>query len=354
MIHEKKINQIIKLLIINLLLVVLVFGNDRSGTTVANFLETGYGSTGISMGDAYTSVTRDITSVYWNPAGLGFMEKSEFTSFYQPTWADINNSMVAFGYVMPGLGTIALSMINVSYGDEDVTTVTKPEGTGEKFNGQDIAFNLSYGRRLAQWFSFGITGKYLQSRIWHEKGSAFAMDLGVSINTQFFSPDGSKEKGMTIAGCISNYGTRMKYDGIDLKNQVDVAPGDNGNYGYVPVRYELRSWELPLIFRFGASVNPIWTSLHHLTIAADALHTNNLNEYINIGGIYELTIPNLGILSLSGGYKGLFLDDSNYGTTYGFGLKIFMMNNTALKINYSYRQFEKLPDLHGYSLGIVF
>jgi len=352
MIHLKDLKQ--KILPVLLIFVTGMFASDRSGTTVANFLEIGYGGIGTAMGDAYTSVVRDVTSAYWNPAGLGYMNKSEFVSYFQPGWAGINNSMLGFGYVMPGVGTIALSMVSTSYDDEVVTTVAKPEGTGEKFDGQEIAMNLSYSRKLAQWFSFGITGKYIQSRIWHETGRAVVMDLGVTINTHFFSPDGTNKKGLTIAGCISNYGSRMKYDGIDLKYQVDISEYEDGNYAYIPVRYEMRSWELPLLFRFGASLNPIWTANQHLIISADALHTNNYGEYVNIGGLYKITVPNMGILSLAAGYKGLGLDDSIYGATFGCGMKIFMMQNTAININYSYRQYDKLPNTHGYALGIEF
>ena len=42
----------------------------RAGTTAANFLEIGYGTAGCAMGDAYVSMARDLSSIYWNPAGL--------------------------------------------------------------------------------------------------------------------------------------------------------------------------------------------------------------------------------------------------------------------------------------------
>ena len=352
------VNKKSKILINCVLLIFLLFNvllaGDRTGTTTANFLEIGYGSAGNSMGDAYTSVARDLSSVYWNPAGLGFMEKNEFLTYYQPWFADINSSLSAIGFVTPRFGTIALSVINISYGDEDVTTVKQQEGTGEKFNGQDIAVTLSMGRKITEWFTFGISGKYIQSRIWHETGKALAMDLGVMINTAFLSPDGSRKKGLTIGGCISNYGTKMRFDGIDLKQQVDVSVDEDGNYAYAPVRYELKSWEIPLIFRFGASIHPIWNGYNKLTLAADALHLNNNEECINVGAKYEITVPNFGVLSVRGGYKALFLKESEFGPSLGFGLKILLMNNRSIKIDYSYRDIGILGAAHGYSLGMTF
>ena len=43
---------------------------NRYGTTTANFLEIGVGSRATSMGDAYVAVANDVSSIYWNPAGL--------------------------------------------------------------------------------------------------------------------------------------------------------------------------------------------------------------------------------------------------------------------------------------------
>ena len=161
----------------------------RVATTAANFLEIGYGSVGTAMGDAYVSVTRGLSSMYWNPAGLGYMERSEAMISIQPWYVDINTSMSGFGYVHPTLGTFALGVIMMDYGSEEVTTVGLPTGTGETFDGFDLAVNLSYGKKLADWFAFGFTAKYITSKIWHETASAFALDLGAIVNTKFFCLD---------------------------------------------------------------------------------------------------------------------------------------------------------------------
>ena len=39
---------------------------------------------------------------------------------------------------------------------------SNPNGTGEKFDGMDLSFNISYGKKLAEWFSFGVTAKIYQ------------------------------------------------------------------------------------------------------------------------------------------------------------------------------------------------
>ncbi|OQX95421.1 hypothetical protein B6I21_05520 [candidate division KSB1 bacterium 4572_119] len=326
----------------------------RVGTTAANFLEIGYGSAGIAMGDAYVSVANDLSSVYWNPAGLSYMERSEAQFSYQPWIADINTSFVGVGMVLPSLGTFSLSLIQAGYGDMEVTNLDMQDGTGELFTASDFAFAISYARRMAQWFAFGASAKYISSKIWHTSASAFALDLGVIVNTQFFSPTGKREDGINIGMSISNYGTKMKYDGLDLLFPIDIEPEQEGNYRDLEGKFSLQSWELPLIFRIGMSINPIVYEQHRLTLAIDALHPNNNAESVNLGAQYKITLPSTGDFFLRSGYKASFLDDSEFGFTAGFGMILRLMNNMALKIEYAYRGVGILGNAHAYSLGVTF
>ncbi|MCF7885374.1 MAG: PorV/PorQ family protein [Candidatus Marinimicrobia bacterium] len=332
---------------------VLASGPYRVGTTAANFLELGFGGAGCAMGDAYVSVTRDISSIYWNPAGLGYMENNQFIGELQPWIVDINFSMGAFGYVHPTFGTFALSFMNTSFGEEVVTTVNDPEGYGQTFTGQDIALQVSYGRKLAQWFSFGATGKYINSRIWKSDASAFAFDLGAIVNTNFLNWTGEPGDGINIGMCISNYGTKLRYTGQNIKDRLDISD-DHGNYQYLPVNYDTEAWELPLIFRIGLSFKPILTDNHVLTVSADALHPNNNSESVNVGGEYKLKIQPVGTFSLRGGYKALFMDKSEYGVTFGGGFQKNMLNNYTLSVNYALRDFGTLGYLSSYSIGLSF
>ena len=326
----------------------------RVGTTSANFLEIGFGSAGSSMGDAYVSIANDLSSIYWNPAGLAFMRQSEAQFTYQPWLVDINTAFAGVGIVLPRIGTLAISILQVGYGEMDVTTLEMQEGTGEKFTANDYAVSLSFSRKLAQWFSFGGSAKYVSSQIWHTHATAVALDLGVIVQTHFFSPTGKRENGMNIGMSISNYGTKMKYDGIDLLNPIDIMPYEAGNYKDVPGKFNLEAWELPLIFRIGFSINPLIWGKHRLTLAVDALHPNNNTESVNIGAQYKLTVLTVGDFYLRCGYKALFLDDSEFGLAFGGGMTLRMMHNLGFKIEYAYRGVGILGKTHCYTLGFLF
>jgi hypothetical protein len=326
----------------------------RVGTTTANFLEIGAESAGCAMGEAYVSVARDLSSVYWNPAGLSYLTLNEVQFVYQPWIIDINFSHAGVAVVLPNYGTIALSYTGLNYGNTPVTTMEMQEGTGESYSAMDIAASLSYARKLAQWFGFGVSFKYINSSIWHMKADAVAMDLGVLINTDFFSPDGERENGLSIGMSISNYGTRMKYDGMDLLQPIDISPEESGNFKDVEGQFRLQSWELPLIFRIGVSVIPVKTLNHQLCLAVDALHPNNNSESVNLGGEYRLTLPGMAKFFVRTGYHGLFMDSSEYGWTFGGGIHWALMNNKELKLDYAYKTIGLLGNYSMFTLGMTF
>ena len=325
----------------------------RVGTTACNFLETGIGSDGLAMGDAFVAIPGKLSSFYWNPAGLAHIDGGEFLFMQQPWLVDINTMAFVGSYVIPGVGVVSAGLHSIDHGGSDGTTLSMHEGTGEKYTSTEYAFSLGFARKLAQWFSFGANAKYVSSQIWHSKASSMAIDLGALVSTGFFALTGKPEDGLNIGMSISNYGTKMQYDGIDLVYPIDIAPDENGNFKDVPGQFRMSEWELPLIFRIGVSWVPINNRFSALTLAADALHPNNNSESVNLGGEYELKIPGTGSLFARAGYKGLFMNESIYGATFGGGIKINMMGNTALKVDYAFRDIGVLGNVHVYTFGIT-
>lgn len=326
----------------------------RAGTTAANFLEIGFGAAGAAMGDAFVGVANDASALYWNPAGLALLEQSEVVFSYQPWLVDTKTTFAGAGLNLGDFGTLGIGLIAMDYGEMPVTTLAMQEGTGEMFSASDLAISISYARKLVTWFQAGLSFKYINSKIWHSNASALAFDLGVIIQTQFLTPGADGSHGLTIGMSIANYGTQMKYDGMDLMNPIDISPDEAGNYRDTPGQFRLQEWELPLIFRLGVSVTPIHTDEHELILAVDALHPNNNTESVNIGAQYGLTVMGTGSIYLRGGYKALFMEESVYGPTFGFGAKLMMFGNKGIKAEYAYRDMGIFGKVHGIDIGILF
>ena len=176
---------------------------NRYGTTTANFLEIGVGSRATSMGDAYVAVANDVSSIYWNPAGLASVSNSSALFMVQPWLVEIDMLFAGGAVVVPNVGVIGLGITHLDYGEMDVTNLEYQDGTGERFGASDMAATLTFSRKIVSWFSFGSSMKYISSNIWHSSANAFAVDLGVLVNTKFFSFTGNEKDGMNIGMSLS-------------------------------------------------------------------------------------------------------------------------------------------------------
>ena len=107
----------------------------------------------------------------------------------------------------------------------------------------------------------------------------------MQIYTDFGSSVPGKNDGLKLGMSISNYGTRIKYDGLDLTQPIDPSE-DYGNFGNVMGQYETSQWELPLLFRLGVSNDFLKKPNQSLNIAIDALHPNN-DIYMNPDSRYS-------------------------------------------------------------------
>ena len=153
---------------------------------------------------------------------------------------------------------------------------------------------------------------------------------------------------------ISNYGTRMQFNGIDSYQPIDISEYEEGNYGDVAGQFRTGEWELPLIFRIGVAIKPIVSNFMDVKIAIDALHPNNNSESINTGISVDNKIPGFGVFSLRGGLKALFMDTPQYGTTAGFGIQVNYLGNQSINVDYAYKDIGILGNMHAYTVGISF
>ncbi|MEX0602418.1 MAG: PorV/PorQ family protein, partial [Bacteroidota bacterium] len=238
---------------------------SKVGTTAAAFLEIPVGARAIGMGRAFVSTANDISSLYWNPAGLARLSRPEAT-FNQIDWiAEMSFNYAAVGVVLGDVGSLGLSFSSLSMDDMPVRTIERPQGTGELFSAGSFAVGLHYARNLSDRFSIGFTGKYISERIWNMQSQAFAIDLGVLFTTSFFG-------GARIGAIVSNFGTDLTLSGRDTRQFNRIDDRKLGSNERIPMNIEMESWPLPLNFQFGVAVDLLKSEMHVLTVEVDALH----------------------------------------------------------------------------------
>jgi hypothetical protein len=334
------------LLLLAVLVPALAYGQGFSkvGTSAAQFLKIGVGARGAGLGEAYVAAANDADALYWNPAGIARLRSISLTVGHAQWFADLSHNFAGLSVPLGESDAIGFSAIRLSAPEQEVTTVESPEGTGVYYQVSDLAIGLTYARALTDRFAVGLTGKFVQQNAYNESASAFALDIGTTLQTGFH--------GLTIGMCLSNFGESLKLDGRDLLATSDVATGVSGNYN-PNSHLTTEEWPLPLSFRVGIAVDIIGrgdafvtSDQHRITLALDGNHPNDNAERGSIGAEYGWQEA----FFLRAGYK-INYDIERW--TFGAGVKVGF-GEQRLLFDYAYVDYGDLGKTSRFSLGVAF
>lgn len=321
-------------------------GPDRKitkvGTTSAQFLKLGVGARAIALGGSYAADAGDLSALYWNAAGLTQIQGSAVQLAHTQYLIDIDYNYAAFGTTLGNLGTIAASVIMLNSGEMEVRTIEQPEGTGERFDMQGMALQLSYARPLTDRFSIGSTVKYIREQVWHSSANAIGIDFGVLFTTPY--------EALRLGASIANFGPKMQMSGRDIIRSVDPDPANEGNVEIVNAEFLTDKFDLPLLFRIGLAWDAFNTENHRLRILTDAAHPNDNSEYVNFGGEYTFR----DLIAFRGGYRNLFEEDGEKGLTFGAGLNLRIDRSLRARFDYAYADFGRLEATHWFTVDLQF
>jgi len=155
----------------------LAQGTGRSLDIQPGARQNGMGAAGVAIADDATGVT------WWNPAGLGFVNKSAIDLTYAqlvPGLAsDVNYNYATFVKPTSGWGAFGLGLVFLSYGTSEGTDpFGNPTGT---FTSNEVSPAISYGTKLLPEMSVGATLKYIRIQLAPQSlsgvGSTFGLDL---------------------------------------------------------------------------------------------------------------------------------------------------------------------------------
>lgn len=316
---------------------------SRVGTTAAQVLKISPGARALGMGNAYAGVSDDIYSTYFNPAGISRAKGNSQVAFNHSTWlADVSYDFAAGFVNVDGLGTLFATFTSLRVPEDDVRTIEFPEGDGRTWDANSLVFGLGYARNLTDRFSIGFQFKYIQESIWNSSATGVAIDVGTYYITPF--------NDLVIGASVSNFGTKMQLDGRDL--QINVDPNNTSESGpnNVPGRYSTEVNDLPLHFRVGLSMDVVKTRFFKVKAAVDAVHPNDNKEYVNSG----LEFSYNEMIFLRGGYKALFMPNSEQGLTLGVGINYDLTPELGFSFNYAYGDYNRLKNIQYFDIGLTF
>lgn len=296
-------------------------GGQRAGISTAQFLKIGVGGRATAMGDAFVAVANDVSSLYWNPAGLVLSEKDEII-FSHNTWiVDINHEFLGGSYHLSSNDVVGIALSSLHMEDMAVTTEVNPFGTGEFFSFGDFSIAATYSRRMTEQFSFGATVRYFEETLDKLKMRGVLVDLG----TFYWTGLGSTRFAVTI----SNFGNELSPDG-----KVILFGGrENDSW---------QSFSPPTMFRIGFAFEPYETIEHRVTTSIQLNHPNDNSENVSTGFEYAWN----SMFFVRGGYK---FNVEEQDLTFGAGVNMDL-DFAEFTLDYSYVNFEKLGSAHRFSI----
>ena len=238
------------------------------GIRAAEFLTIPVGARGIGMGGACSAVLDDISAIWWNPAGIGFLDQSEVMLTVVDYTLDLTYSYAA--YATPIADNVMSVGVFAGYLDipeEEITTITSPNGTGNFYSAYDFQMGVSFAYNLSDRFVAGINAKYIHQDFFNNiAGNAFGIDAGAIYHTEFM------DREIRFSFVVQNLGTNITMRGETLR--IDVGP--EAMDGGVPTGYS------------DYSTDPYAFATRSTREAFRATHTYRLPTAVKIALAYNL------------------------------------------------------------------
>jgi len=266
-------------------------------------LQIGVGARPAAMGEAFTAVTDDAYSPFWNPAGAAALTARQVqvthTEWFQDVQQDAASLLFASKRCVYG---VHLLLNSVSGIEQRIDATEEPLST---FSAHDLVLGMTLAGRLSKNLRAGVNVRYVHERIYVESSSGFSLDAGVTYST----PVPGLQAGMSL----QHFGSTSA-----LKDE---------------------NVRLPKTLRAGAAYRlpAAWIKFDWL-IAADYVHIFDQLDAFHVG----TEIRPISLLALRLGYQ------QGYDTrdiSAGFGLR-----TGGFELDYAYMPFKQdLGNAHRFS-----
>jgi len=344
--------------------------NSGAGTTSAEFLLMGAGARGMAIGPAFAALTRDVESLYYNPAGIPLMQGMEIGVTMMPYFADTNYLWAGVAMPLAG-GEYGFGLSITNFGFSNMPVYTEEDQTGQSlltYGVSESVIGLSFAHAFIDRFTGGITLKMISDRLGQSSATAFALDVGTNYHSELAG------RPIALAFTIQNLGTTLKHTGagLDFSNFPDPSdpsypsqPADP-----MPARYEAQASAIPVVFRVGLAYDALSSAASRLSLLGEFNEYYNVGASFGFGGEYAWTPEDLPFAAALRGSYSHQPDNSFSGTeerewagatsvdgdgldglTVGGGLAFNLSESYSLKADYAWRNFGVLGARNVFTVG---
>ncbi len=292
------------------------FTKDAIGTTGSNFLITDQGARGIAMGGAYSAVTNDAYSMYWNPAGLSRVPRTDASFEYTKSYEDISYQSA---YVAQRINETGVLGLGWRYQDYGLVTNTDISGnTLGQFRPRDYVGEIGWGQSVFDLsdsevdVTMGGTMRWIHSDyLLHSDG--YSGDLG--ILSRFYTGPYTYD----VSAVAQNMGIGQNFD-----QKRDTLP-------------------------FRARLGGAMFVTHELLVSVEAIIPINNVVTGALGVEYTLQIDRNMKLAMRAGFNSLNIESLNVESAASCGLGLTVGNFTA---DYAFTPMGVLGDqIHHFSIS---
>ena len=302
-------------------------GEERVGTSSATFLKIGVGARAAAMAGSYVAVADDPTCLYYNPAAMSLQSGNNVVFSHNQWLVDIKHNFFGYFRSFSNLST-GFYVISLTTDDIEVTDEYHPYGNNTFFSYSDFAAGLSLSYVMTEYFSFGITLKYIQENLDDLRSKGILFDFGTYYRTGL----GSTRFGVVLL----NFGGRL-------------GPGGNYDlevYGGNTIEKEYQKFSPPTMFQIGFAFEPLQKPHHRVTLSSQLNHPTDNSEHISFGTEYAFDET----FMLRGGYKVNY-DEEQYSL--GAGAK-FDLWFGKLSADYAFVAYSQLDNTNRFTFTASF
>ncbi|MDD4004922.1 MAG: PorV/PorQ family protein [Elusimicrobiaceae bacterium] len=295
-----------------------VFDRSGVGTTAAQFLKLSATARGSAMGEAMTALADDASALYWNPAGLIDVSSKTVIFTHTSYLADSFYDYAAYAQNFGDTGAFGVSLQYMNHGSISQTDTS----------GVDIGTFSPYDAAVSLGFASYISGlnKYPRERF----------VLGVSAKLVTSKITGQDSTITADAGILSPwlFGERVRL-GLAVNNAMGA------------LKFEDDSYQLPLMIKFGARMQPYsaWD------ITADLVAPVDNYPYLAAGTEIRMPVTDVLRVDLRAGANTRAISDYAGFRNVSFGVGL---SGRQLACDYSMSPFGELGDAHRLTLKFSF
>ncbi len=295
----------------------------EAGTSSAVLLRFAPGPRGVGMGEAYTAVTADAYSAWWNPAGLASVEVPELAATHNASFQDVTHQYLSVAYPLRYGSTLGFNISRLA-----VAPFQGYDASGLKtgdVESSGMVFGAAYARTLYKdeierpVLNVGAGLKYISETLDSVSASAPALDLGAvyHIRPARYWMKGVPAQEFRLGAALRNLGPGLKYD--------------------------TESFPLPTSLSLGAAwISHPWGA-HELTLAMDHVLSNDDAYVLAFGAEYFM----YQLLSFRAGFRTG--QETGSGVRLGVGFRLSFAD-----LDYSMSPFGELGSMHRLGLAMRF